>query len=281
MEKVELKKKLDSLYNDNSKHSNYQNIPYFVSETIGYDVIINEEWRGDSARYKYLLDELEFTNGCQVCDLGANTGFFSLSLSYKFPNVNVTAFEGNKNHVEFMQMIKNYFCIYNLKIENVYIDFRYLERLSNYDIMLNLNVMHHAGVDFDKTLVSFDSFKEYAIKYLKKVSTKTNALVLQMGFNYGGDKSVPIVELSDDIGKMIFIRSICKGTGWTFKKVAYIHRDEEGNLGYRNVPHHIVESIWNSDSSAVAFEEYLSNLNLYNYSEFYRRPIVILENLHK
>ena len=70
-----LKKKLADLYNDQTKHARYQNIPEFVCQALNYSESIDENWRGDSARYQYLLKEFSLGAEHVFGDIGANTGF--------------------------------------------------------------------------------------------------------------------------------------------------------------------------------------------------------------
>lgn len=146
---------------------------------------------------------------------------------------------------------------------------------------MNLNVLHHAGVDFDKQLVSLNTFTEYAVKYFEKLRTVTHTMIFQMGFNHGGNKKTPIVELSNDIGKFLFVCNICRKSGWEPINVAYINRDNEGKLEYKNAPIQLVEDVWKSGNTISEFEEYINQLNLASYSEFYRRPIFVLERSEK
>lgn len=43
---MNLKEKLQELYNNESKHYRYQNIPKFVQKELGYYEKIDESWRG-------------------------------------------------------------------------------------------------------------------------------------------------------------------------------------------------------------------------------------------
>lgn len=268
-----LKKQLTKLYKDNSKHSNYQNIPEFVKERIGYSEVINEEWRGDTARYKYILQELDIINPTSICDIGANTGFFALSIAHKYPDCKVTAFEGNQNHVEFMNMIKKAFSMNNIEIVNQYIDYDNIDKLGTYDVMLNLNVMHHAGVDFDKDKTGFDNLDEYLIKYLKKITAKTSYVIYQMGYNWGGNKSKPIVELHNDLGKIQYSSDVFDKSGWTIKKIS--HTMKNGSMKYENYPDAFI-NIQNKGYHNPLLSNYIKVLQLNTFSEFYRRPIFVL-----
>jgi hypothetical protein len=271
----ELKKRLTNFYKDNSKHSNYQNIPEFVKNSIGYSEVINEEWRGDTARYAYIIHELERRNPKSICDIGANTGFFSLSLAYQYPNIKVMAFEGNQNHVEFMKLIKQTYTLDNIEIVNEYIDYDNIEILGNYDVMLNLNVLHHAGVDFDKDKAGFDSLDEYLVKYLKKLIVKSKNIIYQMGYNWGGDKSKPIVELQNDLGKLKYSHKIFERSGWEIQQISHITKN--GTLRYKNYPDSFID-LQNKDYQKPEFLDYINALRLGTFSEFYRRPIFVLRS---
>ena len=269
-----LKERLSNLYGNNSKHSHYQNIPEFVKESIGYSESINEEWRGDTARYKYILREVQDLKPKSICDIGANTGFFSLSLAHKFPEMKVTAFEGNPNHVEFMGLVKEAFSLKNIKIENCYIDYEGIKHLGQYDMLLNLNVLHHAGADFDENKTSYENVDAYLIQYLKRLITKAKKVVFQMGYNWGGDKSKPIVELQNDLGKIKYTHELFAQSGWKVQEIAHIVRN--GTLEYKNYPEPFIQSLCTGERSEEA-ADVVNSQQLNMFSEFYRRPIFILQ----
>jgi len=269
--------KLSSFYSDNSKHANYQNIPEFVRDAINYREIINEEWRGDTARYKYILEELVELGSLSICDVGANTGFFSLSLAHRFSSANVFAFEGNRNHTEFMKIIKEAFSITNIEIENYYIDYDGIEILGQYDVLLNLNVLHHAGIDFDKDKTGYEELDRYLVEYLQKLLPKTKRIIFQMGYNWGGNKSKPIVELNDDLGKILFTTKTFNKAGWGLKKIAHITKNK--SFAYVNYPEEITRMIAMGTINQD-IKEYISKLELNKFSEFYRRPIFLFDR-HK
>src|SRR6266496_1777913 len=93
-----IKDELKALYGDASKHSAYQSIPDFVSAALGYSEVIDEGWRGDKPRLAYLLRTRQPADGELWGDFGANTGFFTLSLAYRYPNVRFAAIEAHPNH---------------------------------------------------------------------------------------------------------------------------------------------------------------------------------------
>jgi hypothetical protein len=274
MPSEELKNRLIELYGDRSKHSQYQNVPEFVRDSIGYAEKIDEEWRGDTARYNYIVEEIKNQKPASICDIGANTGFFSLSLAHKFPGIKVTAFEGNEKHVEFMRLIQGAFALDNLTIIEKYIDKNGIEYLGHYDMLLHLNVLHHAGVDFDKDKTNRVSLDDYLIAYFKDLIAKTNTMIFQMGYNWGGDKSQPIVELHNDFGKIDYSLGVFEKSGWKASKIAHI--EKEKSLVYKNYSSSFVDALY-QDRHNSSLRDIVHALGLHTYSEFYRRPIFILQ----
>ena len=190
---MELIEKLDMLYNDKSKHSNYQNVPEFVSNELGYSEEINEEWRGDTARYKYILDKLQEIEVTSISDIGANTGLFTLSIGYNYPHIYCNAYELNKNYTKYIEIIKDYFKLKNIHIYNKVIKLSNILEMEYSDVIINLNVLHHAGVDFDTDLIgSIEEFDSYAIDYLEKFKNVAKIMFFQLGYNWGGNKSTQI-----------------------------------------------------------------------------------------
>src|SRR5690606_37727965 len=151
------------LYADSSKHSVYQNVPDFVSAELGYTEAIDEGWRGDRQRLAFLAECRTPADGETWLDFGANTGFFTLSLAHEFPQTAFLAVEANPNHARFIEKVANYFEMRNVEVIQQAVGLRELPALPGTDFMLHLNVLHHAGHDFDKELVpSLSDFPAYA-----------------------------------------------------------------------------------------------------------------------
>ncbi|MCU9814803.1 DUF1698 domain-containing protein [Paraclostridium sp. AKS73] len=155
-------RELEKLYEDGSKHSIYQNLPDFVSKHIDYKVEINEEWRGDRTRLEYVkkfISEVEFKT---LGDIGANTGYFSLSLANEYKNKKVLAYEINRNHCDLMKVIKENFNMENIEVIEEGVDLSKIKDIDYRDIYIFFNVIHHAGVDFDKDLnITTENFMVY------------------------------------------------------------------------------------------------------------------------
>jgi hypothetical protein len=277
-----IRERLQELYHDASKHSSYQNVPEFVSRELGYTETIDEEWRGDTARYGYILEELKLSPGAVLGDVGANTGFFTLSLGHSFKDSSIIAYESNTNHVEYMQLIAEYFGLDNIHIEKLLIDLDGLDRLRCHDVILHLNVLHHAGHDFDCNLVhTVKDFETYALEYLTKLNAKASRLFFQMGSNWGGNRVTPIIPKENDYGKVILISRLLLGGGWKIIKIALATKDPAGTTVYRNLPVDVVDMIRDgvSPERVPQLENCIREFGLDQFKgEFYRRPIFVCDS---
>jgi hypothetical protein len=276
-----LKDKLSKLYNDQSKHANYQNIPDFVKKDLDYQEQVNETWRGDRARYEYIVHAVDFAKGIKVADIGANTGFFTLSLAHDNHQSTFFAYEPHEQHACFIETIVNHY-----KMQNVFticqsIGLREIRDLPNYDVIFLLNVLHHAGVDYDSDLLaSKDGIFEYLVNYLSKLKAKTDILILQIGYNWGGNKQQPIVPVNQIPEMLYFMKEVYARAKWRIKHIAIYARDGECGK-YHDLADDVIKSLCLMEDKKSFFqlvETGLNNIDATQNSEFYNRPIFILEN---
>jgi len=270
--------KLTELYNDNSKHSNYQNVPEFVSKELGYFEKINEEWRGDTARYKYIISKLKEMKISSISDIGANTGFFILSISYLYPDIICNAYELNENYANYIRVIKNHFGLKNINIFKKEIKLSNILELDYTDVVINSNVLHHAGVDFDIELIkNIEEFNSYAIEYFKKMTKITKIMFFQMGYNWGGNKSTPL-STSGDIYRFIQRnQKLFNSAGWQILSIGIYDYNIKD---YKELSHKFLDIINNKSFETKTnneFDHWLEKIGFENNSEFYKRPIFILK----
>lgn len=275
-----LENKLRQLYSDATKHSNYQNIPDFVRQELGYSETIDEQWRGDSSRYSYLLDNVSLENK-NVADIGANTGFFTLSLAHRFRDSGskFTAIEANPNHATFISKIADHFDLGNVSVLERSLTLDSVDELKQYDSLLLFNVLHHAGVDFDTDRVKHQSeLAQYIIQFLARLRNHAKQIVFQMGYNWGGNKSCPIVDLQDDIGKLAYTAHSMKKSGWKISKVATASSTGSSTPGYTNLDQKIVDALnATPERFCDEFDDKIFDCDMSTLSEFYRRPIFICD----
>lgn len=264
------KAELQRLYADSSKHSVYQNIPDFVSAELGYTEAINEGWRGDRQRLSFLRECRAPADGETWLDFGANTGFFTLNLAHEFPRTTFLAVEANPNHARFIEKVAHYFEMSNVEVVQQAVGLRELATLPRTDFMLHLNVLHHAGHDFDREFVRhLGDFPEYAKRYLSALRLSTGAMLFQLGSNWGGDRDQPLINTQDDAGKLALFKEWLLDSGWFPRTVAYAHRTANGSINYTNTTE--TPAIQSApESKRWKFLDQFPG-------EFYRRPLFYCE----
>lgn len=272
-----LQQQLRQLYGDHSKHANYQNVPSFVRDALGYQESIDESWRGDTARYAYLLHELKLQAGQTVADIGANTGFFVHSLAHSYPECRFVAYESHPNHVDFIRLVADAFELGNVAVEDRPVDLAAIDDLPVFDVLIHLNVLHHAGHDFDAGLVSGpQELAQYAEAYLRKLATKGSRLVFQIGYNWGGDKSQPIIDPHDQVAMVAWLHGILPRAGWQIERLAFATRAGRGEIVYQDLPAGLLDLEPDALRTSAAWQEALAAYRLEQFKgEFYRRPLVI------
>lgn len=264
----ELKAELQRLYADSSKHSAYQNVPDFVSAELGYTESIDEGWRGDRPRLAFLIGCRNPAAGETWLDFGANTGFFTLSLAHRFPQTSFLAVEANPNHALFIQRVAHYFEMRNVEVIQRAVGLQELQTLPHSHFMLHLNVLHHAGHDFDAELVPGRSaFAEYARRYLSSLRNVTNAMLFQLGSNWGGDRNQPLVDVRADAEKLATFGAWLRDSGWTSFIAAYAHHHEKGRIEYENIDS-LNTGQSSEDKGSWPFLDRFPG-------EFYRRPLFL------
>jgi len=264
----ELKAELQRLYADSSKHSAYQNVPDFVSAELGYTESIDEGWRGDRPRLAFLTEYRTPAPGEKWLDFGANTGFFTLSLAHNHPQTDFIAVEANPNHAQFIKRVAYYFEMRNVEVIQQAVGLRELPMLPRSDFMLHLNVLHHAGYDFDADLVPDRAgLPEYARRYLSGLHEATTAMLFQMGSNWGGDRNQPLMGVRADAEKFITFSEWLRDSGWADLAVAYPCRLKDGHIEYTRI-----------DESRELRPHAVSWSFLDEFpGEFYRRPLFLCE----
>lgn len=272
----DLKAELQKLYADASKHSVYQNIPDFVSAELGYTETIDENWRGDRPRLAYMVEARQPAPGESWLDFGANTGFFTLSLARQFPQTTFIAVEANANHARFISRVAQCFGMSNVEVIQRAVGLADLHELPHSDCLLHLNVLHHAGHDFDAHLVpAIGEFGDYARRYLGLLRGRTNAMFFQMGSNWGGDKQQPLVGVREDVEKLEAFSGWLLSAGWHVDEIAYATRGADARVRVRNLPasaypHGAGDGV--IDPAALRSE--LDRFGLDDFpGEFYRRPL--------
>ena len=271
----ELQQLLSSLYGDASKHSGYQTMPDFVAERLGFQSEIDQRWRGDRVRLDYIRRVIR-DDPPSWCDFGANTGFFSLSLAEASRGTEVLAVEANPRHAELIERVAAACRLPNLRVLSRSIGIRELDELGRVDVLLHMNVLHHAGVDFDTDVVGGPGdFQDYAIRYLTRVAAISDRLVFQAGVNLGGDKSRPILERADHVTRTRYWSDLLRAAGWRVLDCALARSESNGSVAYLSVPARLLELLGSPrDEPGAVMAEWFAGLGLDRHpGEFFLRPI--------
>lgn len=273
------KKILSELYANTSKHSSYQNVPDFVADAIDFRVEIREDWRGDRVRLDYIESVPLLSAGNNWCDFGANTGYFSLTIAHRHPERKVLAIEANPEHISFIETVTQCFAMENVSVIGEPITIETLSQVPKQDVMLHLNVLHHAGADFDQGKVNGrEDFLHYAVEYLRRLQECTDMLVFQLGSNLWGDKTKPIIGSNDDAAKLILFSDLLVRANWKIDHIAYAAKAGNSVIEYRAVKFGLVSALSDLPTGvpATRIEKALHEFDLGSHiGEFYRRPLFI------
>lgn len=271
----ELVDRLHALYRDSSKHSVYQSVPAFMARRLGYQEEIHSLWRSDQPRYDYIAERLEVGRCITVADIGANTGFFSLNLAQARPDLQIDAFEMNPRHAEFIALAAQAFDL-SINVRSQSCDLAGIGRLPEYDVVILLNVLHHAGFDFDAHLADDNAaFDAHAVAYLTTLRTRTRRLVFQIGSNRGGDKMRPLFPRDDDAKRLGWIGRTLRAAGWKIDAVGYAQLEDDV-VRFRDAPAELIAAARAGAVEAQEIAGRFAALRLDRFpGEFHRRPLVM------
>lgn len=270
-----LVERLHSLYHDSSKHSVYQSVPAFMARALGYQEEIHSLWRSDAPRYDYIAERLDLPRGETIADIGANTGFFSLNFAHSRLDLNVAAYELNPRHAEFIELAAAAFEL-PVEVRSRWCDLEGVGRLPTFGAILLLNVLHHAGFDFDRDLADTNAaFEKHAVKYLTSLRDSTRRLVFQIGSNRGGDKARPVVPRDDDVQRLAWITRTLAKAGWRVAHLGYAQL-QSGAIRFMDAVPEVMAAVRANEVSQATVGAHLAALRLEQFpGEFHRRPLVI------
>jgi len=216
--------KLQKLYDITSKHSHYQALPKSVTDLVGE--VKQEINRYEFERLDYITSNIDLNNKV-ILDIGANTGFFSVSSIENGANL-VDVYEGDESHVNFISDISDVLDL-NITTNQKYLEFG--ETFDKkYDVVYLLNVIHHLGDDFGDTKISIENAKQKMSEILKYFSDKTEFIVFQMGYCWKGNRDLLLFENGTKSEMISFVENSIKNY-WDIINIGVL----ESDLSYRNL----------------------------------------------
>lgn len=252
---IESEKELIELYNKTSKHSGYQLLHPKVAELLPFSEV-QAQSRHESERLDYLVRNFDF-RGKVVADIGGNTGYFTFA-ALEQGAAHVHYFEGNREHALFVETAARRLCLdQRITVEARYIDFAHDQPSCKVDVIFLLNVLHHVGDDYGPNDFSRADALAHISDSLAKLASQARFLIFQLGFNWKGNRNLPLFEHGTKSEMIEFVLAACEGA-WDVKKIGIAQR--EGHvIGYHDL-----------DSKNIERDDSLG--------EFLNRPIFILSS---
>jgi hypothetical protein len=247
---------LSDLYHRTSKHSHYQVLAPALSPLLRNDAIAVQS-RFEPERLAYIAARLH-VQGRHIADIGGNTGYFSFEL-LSHGACRVDYREGNAAHHDFVCAAAQALGLEGrLQTQLGYVSFE-PGSLPPVDATLLLNVLHHLGDDFGDPSTAMQAAKQQMLGCLAVLSRTSRHVVLQLGFNWKGDRRLP---LFDGGTKAEMIEFVERGTAadWVVDAIGVAQREGNATV-YRDL------SAANIDRDDTL-------------GEFRNRPIFILRSRH-
>ena len=267
---------LHSLYAQISKHCQYQALPSFMRGNAELE----------SERYKHfkLCDErLEFVRKSDVLhdansivEVGANIGFFALSLAHENCNILIKTVEAEDTFCEITRKIATSYELSNVHVESDFFPFLNGSIQPAADVAIIFNVIHHGGYEYDQEMcnTAHDWF-DYSQNVMEGLAQNYKKLVMQIGYNWGGDRKHPIHATSDPVGYSIKLARMFDAAGWRVVEIGIPVKKAES---YDYLPVKIRGRTLEETCEQMINCEELNACSDFDLSEFFQRPIFILEN---
>ena len=177
--------------------------------------------RLDDRRFEFLRAHLpESLAGERVVDIGANIGYFSFRLATELGG-SVVAYEPHPPHAHAMELIRDACGLPadRFEIRQAGVGLREIEEIPEAAIVLLLNVLQHAGQDFDSDLVpSAEAWRNYAEEYLGKLRRRARWIFFQLGYTWLGHRG----KLCPDDEIVDFTLTLIRNAGWSVQACGMI-----------------------------------------------------------
>lgn len=266
---------LQSLYDEISKHGQYQALPEFMRNDLALE----------SDRYKHfkLCDQrLNFMYDCGVLDgmssmveVGANIGFFALSIAKKLPEMAVHTIEANNTFCEISRQIAGQYGLNNVKVSDAFFPFLDAGAQPAADLGVIYNVVHHGGAEYDQEeCETKEDWFAYMSRVMAALSGNYKRMVIQIGYNWGGNREQPLHSVTDPTGFTLKLADIFHQSGWS---VSTLGVPVQAGDSYDYDALDLSGMTENETSSAIEENVQLEACKDFTLSEFFRRPIFVLE----
>jgi len=203
-------------YRGHSKQ--YQVVPDFIQKKIDGNEVNYEsiQLAWDEPRYNWIKSVLPESIVSEV-ELGASLGYFSLRLAHDF-GCTATGFEPVEVYAEAANLFAEIgelgdqvrFIGHGVTLDTI-------EDMPDADLLVTLNVLHHAGNVFDAQKVAeVGNWRSYAVEYLSRMAAKYPHMIFQTGNSVKGVAHFPGREA------VPFMRDVLKEAGYGVEALGLI-----------------------------------------------------------
>jgi hypothetical protein len=212
-----------ALLQEGSKHGSYQMLPPCVASLEEGLPRSSGTSRWDDRRYEWFERAMDLPLADRtVLDIGANIGYFSLRLAGEH-SASVLSYEPHAPHARAIAFLRG-FCGLDpdrVRIEPRGVGLRDIPSLPKASLIVLLNVLQHAGQDFDADLVpSIAHWRRYAVEYLHALRGRAPRLFFQLGYTWLGSRG----KLCKDADIIDFTLSLVTEAGWRVGRCGLIRR---------------------------------------------------------
>ncbi len=265
---------LQSLYDEISKHGQYQALPSFMRNDAEIQNERYKHFKLCDQRLNFLLksDILESVNS--LVEVGANIGFFALSLAKKYPHLAIKTIEANKTFCAISRKIADAYHLTNIEVEAGFYPFRDHKSQPKADLGIIFNVMHHGGAEYDQEYCTTrNDWYAYSEKVMAALACSYDKMILQIGYNWGGDIKEPLHAVTDPVGFSVKLAQMFAAAGWTITAVGVpLQVGDSYEYSYMDTSGQGLEDV----CTRLRQSKQLDKCKDYTLSEFFRRPIFIL-----
>jgi hypothetical protein len=194
-------------------HYNYQDLESLVQVLSGKPHLVgykHEQIPLDEERYQWLKGRIAGVAGARsVLEIGGNLGYICLRLVQEL-GLQATCLEPIEDYVRISNWLARGFGLEHLyQSRRAFVLWENIEHLPQVDVLINLNVIHHAGRVFDCDVVArLGSWGAYAQSYLEKLAYKGRYLFFQTGNTW------PSARLFGNTEAPEFLAGILGRSGW-------------------------------------------------------------------
>jgi len=198
---------------EKKEHYNYQDLESLVQVLSGESHLVGykqEQVPIDQERYQWLKTRIVSLPGVRsVLEIGGNLGYICLRLVQEL-GLRATCLEPIEDYVRISTLLSEGFGLDHLyQSRCAFVLWDNIAELPEADVLINLNVIHHAGRVFDCEVVArLGGWAAYAQSYLEKLASKGRYLFFQTGNTW------PSARLFENTEAPEFLAGILARSGW-------------------------------------------------------------------